>query len=543
MKIAARIPTVACALVAALALSDRTANAVSGCMQRNFGSTTVRECYDSADSYTTFSNACGTQRVDAQAASHGAVPTQIVPCPRSGSPASGGSNPSSGNPRSEDLRSGSERFQQASRYYGTGDFGMAGIVFAQAESYFRRGGDEANAANARRNKNLSICHDNIGNDSPAVLHLLLGEGEREVEMAGFDIPGEPAAASTQRLGACTAFPAETQRIRERIAAIDALKRQQAAEAAQRQRDAAEAAAHLRAIQQEQARRRAAEEAAAAQRRADEERERQRETEKREAAQQLAQATQEAVANGSAKAARAQDQFAANDPLNSGAQGFDAASKRAQGQRATVPTVESLRASQGNCSDITGLGTGGGPVNCTPSNGSNTQARLNQAQASLQAGQAVSQSDPNSAVGKLLEAARLFQAADQVEQAAAAFAEAIALEKQLSCPPVAPQAYWPDNGDYCAKASTNCVERGSALYGLVCYAGRAREAVQTNTDEASRKTCADARTILLPHAPDKAWLANQLAKVKPPCNANGTPMSLLDRLRWDVKQRVTTQGSP
>ncbi len=39
----------------------------------------------------------------------------------------------------------------------------------------------------------------------------------------------------------------------------------------------------------------------------------------------------------------------------------------------------------------------------------------------------------------------------------------------SCPPAIPASYWQNgpNADYCAKASTSCWERGSALYGYLC----------------------------------------------------------------------------
>ena len=437
--------------------------------------------------------------------------------------------PSPGNRQAqEDVSWAGKQFDEARDYYRAGKFENAVYYFAAAEGSYRRGGDTANAEVARRNKNLSICNANINSDDPDTLRLLLGQGQREPEITFPNADSVAAPASMQRLGACSEFAPEAQRIRDRIAAIEASKRRQADEAAARQR-AAEA---------EAARQRAAEEEAAAQRRrAAEEQARQRAIaqEKREAAQQLERATQQAIANGGTKAAEAQGRFAANDPLNSGAQGFDAASKRAQIQQATGPTVDinSLRDSQRTCSDISGLG-GGGSSNCSPSTGTNAQVKLNQAHGLVQAAQAARQTDPGTAATQLFKAAALLQAAGKVADAAAAFADALALGQRQVCAPAAPQEYWSANyNDYCASASTNCVERASAYYGMVCYAGRESESNPANHDDESKKICADALTILSPHAPDDTWLANQMARVRPPCNPKGKPMSVEELMRWNL----------
>ena len=63
---------------------NQPAHAVSMCNTRVIEGTTVRECYDAADSYATFETSCGTRTYPAEAASNGGYPTDIIPCRRSG---------------------------------------------------------------------------------------------------------------------------------------------------------------------------------------------------------------------------------------------------------------------------------------------------------------------------------------------------------------------------------------------------------------------------------------------------------------------------
>ena len=91
----------------------------------------------------------------------------------------------------------------------------------------------------------------------------------------------------------------------------------------------------------------------------------------------------------------------------------------------------------SCSDITGLGTGSGPGNCTPSSGipSNVQQQMAQAQSYAQAAQTVKQSDPtntgwSTAAALYRKAAAAFQAAGDLAQAQAATDQAQTLETAL-----------------------------------------------------------------------------------------------------------------
>jgi len=446
MKDGARHATMIALLVAAVAFGYRTAGAASGCGTRTFGGTTVRECYDAADSYVTFSNACGTQRVDAQAASHGAYPDRLVPCPRPNSPASGGTGSSSGNSRSDDIRSGARNFQEAMDYSRSGDLEAASLSYALAESYYRRAGDSFNAANARRNKTLLICHANMNSKDPDTLRLLLGQGEDPRDKLPPIAPlaaDSVAPSSTSRVGACLEFPPETERVRGKLAAVEQEKR------------------------------------------------------------------------------------------------------NAASTQATGPTVDihSLRDSQTNCSDITGVGGGPGPANCN-SNGApaNLQTRISQARTAMQSAQIMKQADSSKA-GQLAAASQFRKAAEayrdggQMAQAVSALEDAYALEHAQSCPPPIPRQYWPDGYvDYCEKAKDSCVERASAHYGMLC--GPPDDSLTVNTDAGSREICKQAKANLAPHAPDPTWLADRLASVIPPCNWDGTPMTIRDFWQWSKAHNKT-----
>lgn len=162
---------------------------------------------------------------------------------------------------------------------------------------------------------------------------------------------------------------------------------------------------------------------------------------------------------------------------------------------------------GSCSDITGTGGGSSPGNCTRSNGvpPNVQAQINQAQSYMQAAKTVKESDPSyngwsTAAQQFHKAEAAFKAAGDLANAAAAAEQAQTLENALkiadaksnagsatnvsqpagqpnarpadqaskSCPPLGPASYWQNtpNAFYCEHA--NCVERGSAYYGMMCF---------------------------------------------------------------------------
>lgn len=61
------------------------------------------------------------------------------------------------------------------------------------------------------------------------------------------------------------------------------------------------------------------------------------------------------------------------------------------------------------------------------------------------------------------------AGPQDQQAALPQDQSDATPSDDQCPPAIPASYWQNgpNADYCAKASTSCVERGAALYGYLC----------------------------------------------------------------------------
>jgi hypothetical protein len=156
-----------------------------------------------------------------------------------------------------------------------------------------------------------------------------------------------------------------------------------------------------------------------------------------------------------------------------------------------------RRQSASCSDITGLG-GSGPSNCKPSTGvpPNLQAQINQARASMQAARTVRESDPSragqtAAASQYRNAAAAFGLAGDLAQERVALDEAKSIETALnapasptdvqsataapangqsqnSCPPLAPAKNWQGtpNENYCANA--NCVDRGSAYYGYMCF---------------------------------------------------------------------------
>jgi hypothetical protein len=174
----------------------------------------------------------------------------------------------------------------------------------------------------------------------------------------------------------------------------------------------------------------------------------------------------------------------------------------------VPPSNSAPSSP-SCSDITGLGGDAGPSNCTPSGTPQELANYqSSARSYLQAAQTVKQSDPSAsgqaaAAAQFRKAADAFRLAGELALARVAADQAQTIETALNaspqavpqssprsagpqdqqaalpqdqsngppsddqCPPAIPAKYWGD-ADYCAKASASCVDRGSALYGYLCF---------------------------------------------------------------------------
>jgi hypothetical protein len=216
------------------------------------------------------------------------------------------------------------------------------------------------------------------------------------------------------------------------------------------------------------------------------------------------------------------------------------------QQAAGPTMDanSLRAQQGNCSDISGVAGGPAPSNCNQSNGvpQNLQAQINQAKANPPPN---SQAGPNSnspvdaamqlAIQKLREAEAALRAAGKLAEAASTAEQALALEnvaqkQTAACPALGPASYWQgtDNEEYCANA--NCVERGSALYGMVCFPDPPPNYRHLPPRAEWGKICQEALAQLRPRAPNEEWLADQMARGDVPCDVDGTPLTLRKRLQ-------------
>ncbi len=218
-----------------------------------------------------------------------------------------------------------------------------------------------------------------------------------------------------------------------------------------------------------------------------------------------------------------------------------AEARPQISKGPLVDANSLRAQQGNCSDITGVGGGGGPSNCTPSNGipPNVQPQIDHAQSNPQAGRNGSPGDAamQAAIQRLREEEAMLRAAGDLAAAAAAAEQVEALEKAAqrhaaSCPPLGPATYWvgTPNEEYCANA--NCVERGSAYYGLICFP-KHRGSLP---DEEWEKFCQEALAKLKPLAAnyDEQWLADEMKRSDPSCDVDGTPLTLRKQLERALK---------
>jgi hypothetical protein len=139
------------AIVLLVALCDlRSAAAQSGDLVIN--GTHVLGVVDEGRGVATFSNACGSQTLTQPQLQAGAIPNQIIPCPRNGS---GASQP---NPTAErqtecqkNWRQGSEQVRQGNAIFDNWDPGGAIPYYERAIGLFNRCGDASNAAIANRN--------------------------------------------------------------------------------------------------------------------------------------------------------------------------------------------------------------------------------------------------------------------------------------------------------------------------------------------------------------------------------------------------------
>lgn len=218
---------------------------------------------------------------------------------------------------------------------------------------------------------------------------------------------------------------------------------------------------------------------------------------------------------------------------------EAAKRSASGPAVDVAT---LRSHQGNCSDITGTGGGSGPINCPPSNGVplNVQSQINAVKSNPQLTNPQQPNLPKNArtaaidkaVQKLEEAKAALEAAGDLAAAASTAEQISVLRKRATCPAPAPEEFWrgTENEEYCSTA--NCTERGTAYYGMLC-------SFKYKDSELSRdereKICKEALAKVSANSKSDETFAEQMFHQKIPCNADGTPMGLRDRLRRALRQ--------
>jgi hypothetical protein len=472
--------------VAAYAVPDGgvLAQGLSMCADRTINGTSVRECYDGAQGEAVLTNSCGTQRMSAQALSNGAIPSDIVPCPRSGG---GNSSSNNGGGSNHDFyyQLASSQMQQGSNSVRNKDYTMAAAQYQGAEQQYRELGDGRNAAIAAHAKRQSRCWAGMSayNDQPLLLRVLRGEHPENTMMFAFGDESDQ--------GVCREFPDAMNWLNNHINSVEA--QQRAAEVQQRA-----AVTKLRAEQD------------------------QREYEK-----QLQDKVNEAL-----------DVNPPNDPVQNHAaehkltEALNAEPPKPKitivpvrprmtsvGPQASGPIVDasSLRAQQGSCSDLTGVGGGPGPSNCNASNGipPALQSQIAQARANAEGN---SRDSLQSAAEQYRQIEAELMAAGDLANAAIAAEEALALEGLLagspstnSCP-----AAGPINSDYCKHA--NCFERGTAYYGMLCFP----------IDCAAKLKTLDGRNL------PKAEIENLMGRGSPRCSADGIAMTPREMMMFDKR---------
>ena len=222
-----------------------------------------------------------------------------------------------------------------------------------------------------------------------------------------------------------------------------------------------------------------------------------------------------------------------------------------------PTADAhtLRAQQGTCSDITGTGGGGGPINCQRYNDNAVPANVQAQIARAKPGTYTSDPGAGAANTALLAEFNSMRAAaiaardagDALNaffdwKAAADARDKLHANGQMLCPPVAPASYWEhadrETAAYCGGA--NCAERESAYYGMTCFPTATRDYASLPSIAERTRICAEALAQLKPHAPDDAWLEDRMAHGEIPCHGNGDPFTLDEILKGrmsDARQRL------
>jgi len=208
-------------------------------------------------------------------------------------------------------------------------------------------------------------------------------------------------------------------------------------------------------------------------------------------------------------------------------------------RAPGPIVDaaSLRAQQGSCSDLTGVGGGPGPSNCTPSSPipPGLQAQIAKA-SSYSQGLNPGYSNLQNALEQYRQIEAAFRAADDLANAAIAAEQVRILEsllarpKDQSCPALGPSEFWQDPA-YCRDA--NCFERGTAYYGMLCLADT-QKLCAAKLDAINLRD--DRRSLT------KVQIADLMGSGSPRCNPDGTSISLRRMLEWGQRHKGWSDAS-
>ena len=388
-------------LLAAGPLTIRTGYAQSGCGTYVIQGTQVQECYSAQNNYVTFSNSCGSQSLTQSQMQAGAIPNQIVPCPR---PGSGSSSNGNGGSSSATLyaQEAAKHFGEATAYASGGDYLRATTRFEMAADEYRKAGDRANTEIADRNRRLASCRMQMqGSENAANTLRFLRDPQ-----------ASRGLWDDKDVGVCQGFPEIMDWLNKRIAALDAAEKQHQEEVAQQK-----AGAELKKRVQQ--------------------------TDQFKANDPYAQAgglfNKTGIDQQGARAAdAAAQQFATNNPYKSNAFAATAPAKAtpvaptvvSPSQNPTPPSQDS-GAQSASCSTLTGGSLG----DSSPAAGSCSTGNTALAQA-----QKLSQQNPAAARAKYQEAADAYRRAGDIATANAMLAAAQALVAALpSNPPSRPTA--------------------------------------------------------------------------------------------------------
>ena len=232
----------------------------------------------------------------------------------------------------------------------------------------------------------------------------------------------------------------------------------------------------------------------------------------------------------------------------GARVRDAAVKPQQATRpqqdvdAGGPDVNTLRASQGTCSDITGVGGPSRPTNCQQSSSVPAKIRsqldANKFSSQKSGGVGAPGSSGKSADVELQELNAAFSAAKDWDTMRALAKRIALLQKRDNCPSIAPEEFWvgTKNEDYCRSA--NCSERQTAYYGMLCYY-KYKESEIAHDDE--DKICEEALAKFKASPPSDETLEKYMLHQKIACNPDGTHMTMRQKLSRALERQRKQPG--